>query len=553
MTTVQDSPARPQGLATLAETLGRRKVLALVPFVFVLAAAASLAFFLPSVWRARAVVMVNRQQIPEAFVKSTVVSDVESRLLTLSQEILSRPRLVEIIERHNLYADRRATQTPDELVDRMRKDIRIELADQPGDRRARDRDGRSLAFTVGYTASHPVVAAEVANTLASLYIEENGKLRERQAAGTSDFLDTQLTEVRKKLTTQEGQIAAYKEKHIGELPEQRDTNLRTLERLHQQLQSVQENHRRALERRQMITQSLAELDLSAGTDTGPAPSRESTTQARLTLLRQELAQAQTKFSDKYPDIVYLKDQIRVLEAQVAADAAQAAALPAKVAKDDGKRLRPVPQNAYVQSLMNQLDQANLEAKAGVQQVNDLQRQIGMYQGRLERTPKREHELSLITRDYESTRELFRSLLAKREEAGIATDLEHRQKGETFRVMEAAGLPDRPLGPNRIRLLLIGLVLAAGTAGAAVILAENVDTSFRRVDELRAKFTVPVLSAIPRITTDRDRRRIARQRRMAAAAVGLGLVVLIGSSYAIARNNQELVSLLTPDSGPAARR
>jgi polysaccharide chain length determinant protein (PEP-CTERM system associated) len=552
MTTVQDSPARPQGLATLAETLGRRKVLALVPFVFVLAAAASLAFFLPSVWRARAVVMVNRQQIPEAFVKSTVVSDVESRLLTLSQEILSRPRLIQIIDRHSLYPDQRATQTPDELVDRMRKDIRIELADQ-GDRRVRDRDARSLAFTVGYTAPHPVVAADVANTLASLYIEENGKLRERQAAGTSDFLDTQLTEVRKNLGRQETQIAAYKEKYIGELPEQRDANLRTLERLHQQLTSVQENHRRALERRQMITQSLAELDLSAGQDNGPPPSKESTTQARLTLLRQELAQAQTKFSDKYPDIVYLKDQIRALEAQVGADAAQAAALPAKVVKDDGKRLRPVPQNAYVQSLMNQLDQANLEAKAGVQQVADLQRQIAMYQGRVERTPKREHELSLITRDYESTRDLFRSLLAKREEAGIATDLEQRQQGETFRVMESAGVPDRPLGPNRLRLLLIGLVLAAGTAGAAVILAENVDTSFRRVDELRSKFTVPVLSAIPRITTDRDRKRIARQRRFAAAAVGLGLVVLIGSSYAIARNNQELVSLLTPEPPPSARR
>jgi polysaccharide chain length determinant protein (PEP-CTERM system associated) len=553
MTTVHETPARPQGLATLAETLRRRKLLALVPFLFVLAATASVAFFLPSVWRSRAVIMVDRQQIPESFVKSTVVSNLESRLLTLSQEILARARLLEIIERHHLYPGLRGGTSPDELVDTMRRDIRIEFVDQ-GDRRSRDRDARTLVFSVGYTAPSPGVSTAVANTLAALYVEENVKLRERQAAGTSDFLERQLAESRKKLVDQEGQIAAYKEKHIGELPEQRDANLRTLERLQQQLALVQETHRRALERRQMITHSLAELDVT-GNASAPAPSPASTAQARLTLLKQELAQLQTKFSDRYPDVVYTKEQIRVLEARVAEEAAEAKAQPAAAPRPDADaaRRRVVPQNAYVQSLMSQLDQANLEAKTGVQQVADLQRQIALYQKRVDAIPRREHELARITRDYETTRELFRSLLAKRDEAGIAADLEQRQKGETFRILEPATLPDRPLGPNRLRLLLIGLVLAVGAAGAAVVLAENVDTSFRRVDELRARFPVPVLSAIPRITTESDRRRLARHRRVAVAAAGLGLLVVIGSSWAIARNNQELVGLLTPDTAPTAKR
>jgi hypothetical protein len=161
------------------------------------------------------------------------------------------------------------------------------------------------------------------------------------------------------------------------------------------------------------------------------------------------------------------------------------------------------------------------------------------------TPKREQELALITRDYETTRDMFRSLLAKRGEADVAADLEQRQKGDTFRVIEPATLPDRPAGPNRIRLLLVGLALALGAAGVAVILAEQVDTSYRRADEVRAA-GVPVLSTIPRIVTEADRLGALRQRRLAVVAVTAGLMLVVGTSFVVAHNNQSLVSVLTPD-------
>jgi uncharacterized protein involved in exopolysaccharide biosynthesis len=162
------------------------------------------------------------------------------------------------------------------------------------------------------------------------------------------------------------------------------------------------------------------------------------------------------------------------------------------------------------------------------------------------TPKREQELALITRDYETTRDLFRTLLAKHGEADIAAQLEQRQKGEHFRVIEPAALPDRPTGPNRIRLLLVGLALALGTAGVAVVLAEQVDTSYRRADEVRTTAGVPVFSSIPRIVTEADRLSARRQRRLAFGAVAAGLMLVVGASFVIAHNNQGLVSLLTPD-------
>jgi len=544
--TAYDETAKGPGLSGLLEILRRRRMLAVLPFLFVLTAAVSLAVFLPSLWTARSLVLVNRQAIPERYVTPTVQADIEARLLTLSQEILTPERLTQIARQYGLYRNARST---DDLVDRMRKDIRIELMDQ---REQRGRESRSFLFTVSYTAANPVVAARVANTLSSLYIEENGRQREQAAASTSEFLGTQLRDLREKLQTQERQITAYKEKNLGELPEQKDVNLRTLERLQQQLQLAHENNRRATERRQMLTNALGEIDTTVPSTVspsaaGPSVTPADTAAARLNLLRQELAMTQTRFSDRYPDVVQLKEQIRVLEAKVEAEKQAAAALPKAVAgpKRVGRDLRVPPENAYVASLMTQLDQATVEAKTSAEEIRGINGQIAFYTRRLENTPKHEQELAILTRDYDTSKELFKSLLTKRGEADMASELELRQKGENFRVIEPARLPERPAGPNRFRLLLVGLALALGASGAAVVLAEQVDTSFRRVDEIRSTLPLPVLSAIPRITTEQDRVRTLRQRRWATAAVGFGLVVVAGTSFVIAHDNQGLVTLLTP--------
>lgn len=566
MTPIGFESGRSIGLASILEMVRRHWALALLPFLFLLVAVTSFALFLPSLWTARAVILVDRQQIPEAFVKSTVTSDVENRLLTLSQEILSSARLMKIIEAHNLYPDvRRRTQSPDEAVERMRRDIRIDFQNDERDRR----NPRTVAFSVAYTTTNPGAAMTVANQLASLYVDENIRYREKQSVSTSEFLETQLTDVRGRLQNQERKITDFKERHMGQLPEQREANLRTLDRLQQQLQSAHESQRRAVERRQMLTQTLAEIDQSptavaaaaVATAGGPNPSPAEATAARLSVLKQELAQMQTRYSDRYPDVITLREQVKALEAKLTADPpaaapatpVTAAAKPAgSVAKRDGKELRPIPQNAYVQSLIQQLDQATIEAKTTGEEIGGLRAQIALYQRRIENTPRSEQELALITRDYETTRELFRSLLGKRGEAEIAADLEQRQKGEHFRIIDPARLPDRTAGPNRVRLLLIGLVLAVGAGGIAVVLAEHVDTSYRSAEEVRDSETVPVLSTIPRIITERDRRRSLHQRRLRTAAVAVGLLGVIGSSFAVAHNNHAVVALLAAEPASVKR-
>jgi polysaccharide chain length determinant protein (PEP-CTERM system associated) len=551
--TAYDDTAKGPGLAGLLEIARRRRVLAVLPFLFVLTAAASLAVFLPSLWTAKAIVLVNRQQVPERYVTPTVHADIEARLLTLTQDVLTAERLLKIAEEHGLYDGLRRARSTDEVVDRMRRDIRLELVEDRDRRTTRE---RSALFSIAYTASDPEVAAKVSNTLASLYIQENGRMREQQAAGTNEFLDVQLTDVRNRLKAQEQRITDYKEKFLGELPEQKEVNLRTVERLQAQLQLAHENNRRANERRQLLTNSLGELDMTSGAVSGSGPSvtPAEAAAARLNLLRQELAVMQTKYHDRYPDVLQMKEQIRILEAKVDAEKKQLAAAAAQAGtKKGGRELRVVPASPYIQSLMTQLDQAQVDAKTSAEEMAVINRQIAVYQRRLENTPKREQELALITRDYETTRELHRNLLAKRGEAEMAAELEQRQQGETFRVIEPARLPDRPTGPNRFRLLLVGLALALGASGVAVVLAEQVDTSFRRVDEVRATAPIPVLSAIPRISTEQDRTRQARQRRWATAAVAVGLFVVAGTSFVLAHDNQSLVALLSPAPPAAAGR
>jgi polysaccharide chain length determinant protein (PEP-CTERM system associated) len=560
---VHDESTGGLGLSAILEVVRRRRVLVALPALFVLAAAISMAVFLPSLWTARATMLVNRQEMPEALVRSTVNTDLEARLLTLTYETLDAPRLTKIMEENDLYPSLRRSKPAAVAVERMRKDIKIEVQD---DRDRRRPESRSWVFTVGYSATDPDVAVRVTNTLASLFSEENRKLREKSATGASEFFETQLRDLRTRLAEQEQKIAAYKEQHLGELPEQREVNVRTLERLQQQLQLAHESNRRASERRQMITQSLNDLDLAtamaganmqptaaSGTHFGPGE----TAAARLSILRNELAAMQTTYSDKYPDVVQLKEQIRQLERRVEEEKKTAAASPktgpgAAASSRQSRDLRLAVQNPYVLSLMQQLDQAAVEAKASSDEIGNLNRQLGVYQRRLDLTPKREQELALITRDYESTREMFRSLLGKRGEADVAVDLELRQKGETFRVIEPATLPERPIGPNRLRLLLVGIAVALGAAGVAVVLAEQIDTSYRRAEEVRATAGVPVLSTIPRIVTENDRRAALRHRRLAAAAVAGALLLVVGTSFVVAHNNQSLVSVLTPDLTAAKR-
>ena len=531
-----------KGLDGVLAVWSRRKWLAILAFAAPMVAAASLITFLPNMYRSTATILVDRQQIPETFVRSTVTSALETRLQTISQEILSRSRLEALISRFGLYPDLRTQVPSEEVIKRMRGDIKLELKgiELKGASQA------TVAFTISYQGSEPGTVSLVTNTLASFYIEENLKARERQATGTAEFLKVQLEETKKRLDDQEQRVSEFKRRYLGELPQQMETNLATLERLHAQIRLNADTQTRAAERRQALSSQLAEaeslLATPPGMPGGPAAPAESS-ELRLTRLKEDLTRLRTQFSEKYPDVVLLAGEIAALEREVA-DAK------AREPKAEEKQAPPpaTPLTPYVLRLKEALSEVETEIRILKNDDKRLHDGIAAYQARVENVPRREQEFRELSRDYDSTRELYNSLLKRYEEAQLAESMEQRQKGEQFRVLDPAIPNSEPAAPNRFRLLLMALMGSLGLAVGAVVLAERVDTSFHTVDDLRAFSPVPVLVSIPRIVTRTDRRRRAWHMRLAASAAFIGLVVISGLAYFAASGNEQLVSLLGRSSG-----
>jgi polysaccharide chain length determinant protein (PEP-CTERM system associated) len=506
----------------------RRRWLAVPVFVVPLAAVVGLAAFLPNVYRSAAVVLVERQQVPEAFVRSTVTSGLETRLQTISQEILSRARLEELIGRLDLYPDLRAAgASPDALVGRMRRDVQVELRGVD----AVVRGGGIVAFTVSYVGREPATVAAVANTLASYYLEENTLARERQASSTAEFLRRQLDGVKGRLTRQEERLSGFKKQHVGETPESLESNIAVLERLTAQLRLNSDNQSRAGERRESLRRQLAGSEPGAPAAVAAAVDPRVTHLARL---RDELAQLRTRFSDRYPDVIRLQAEIAGAERRLARSPA---------AEDEPAAGPAPPPSPAVLALRHELEEAEIEARRLKAEEQRLRDDFARYQLRVENTPLREREYQELSRDYDSTAELYRTLLKRYEEAQLAETLEQRQKGEQFRILEPAVPASLPAAPDRWRLLLIGALMAGGLAVGAALAAERLDPAVHTVEELRTLAPAPVLARIPPIVTRRDA-WLARARRAAVVAVTvLAAAGVLGAAYLTARGDAPVVSPL----------
>jgi len=459
-------------------------------------------------------------------VRPTVTSALETRLHTISQEILSRSRLDALIRQFDLYRDLRQSAPLEEVIDRMRKDIKLELkAVQQGE----DRRSATIAFDLSYDGRNPEKVARVTNTLASFYIEENLKARERQAVGTSEFMKVQLAEAKKRLDVQEAMVSDFKKRYMGELPQQTDGNLNAIDRLSTQLRLNSDSQIRLRERRDALSRQYAETAAQSA-EGGMEGAAE-----RLARLKLELRSLRSTYSDKYPDIARIKEEIAELERTVAE--------PEPITEKDKKKVAAVlsPQLFRIKQSQAEVD-SELNILKG--EESRLRSALGAYLGRVENSPKREQEFRELTRDYDSTREYYQSLMRRYDDAQLAESMEQRQKGEQFRILDPAVPAATPAAPNRVRLIMMALAACAGLAVGVVILAEQINAPCHSLDELRALTPLPVLLSIPLIVTPEDTARRSRRMRLAAVSVVAGLVLLVGVSFFIAHGNDQLALLMT---------
>lgn len=496
-----------QGRSAMDQVWGalkRRRWLAAILFVASAAVIASVAFSLPEYYRASASIMINQTQLP-ASVSSTVSDELEPRLFAVTQEVTSRDNLIRLIEEEGLYRDAE-DPTPAALVERMRRDISIE----------RERvelawgRGATIAFTLTYQGFDRDAVARVTNRLADLYVSGNSRIRERQASQATGLLKTQLDTAKAKLDEHERAINSYRESRLGQLPEQQSANLATLERLNAQLRINSENQLRTMERRRELQLRLDEEGYTSADGSS----------LRMSRLRRELADLRTRYSDRHPDVVRLQAEIDQLEGR-------GTLVP-----------EPIPG-----SLQHQIQRLDDELQTLQREETRLKNATGVYEQRIANMPRIEQELSSLTRDYNAIREQYTQLLASYEDALLAESLETGGQQE-FQIMDYAVAPDAPAGPPRLRLLAMGLVLSLMLAGAGVVVAEQLDSSFHSIDELKSFTNVPVVAGIPRIVTLGDLvRGWVRVGASVTATVALVSVLVLGG-WLFASDNTALVSLMT---------
>ena len=491
------------GIDAAFASFRRRKWVALSVFALVLSAALSFAKSLPNLYQSTATVLVERPAAQGG------ADDVESRLQSIRQEILSRTRLAELIGRFDLYPAMRPLVSQEAVVERMRHDVRI---DASGSELASGRG--TIAFALSYRGRDPVKVTLVANALTSSYIQEDSLLRDRQTSGAASVLRTQLDEVKKRLAPQEARIADFKRLHAGELPQQADSSFLAVERLNGQLQKVSEARSAAVERRATLLRESGE----PGSLADPAdPDR-----LRLARLTQELAALRTRFSDRYPDVASKKAEVESLAAIVAE--------------------KPVVDRA-----LPQLEQANREIRGLQAEEVRLKGEISSYQRRVEGAPFREQEYQALSRDYLTTRDFYDTLLKRYEEAQLAEAREEGPQGQRLRLLDPAITPVDALAPDRLRLAIFGLIAALALAVIAVAAAEKLDTSFHSAEDLGRHTRVPILVRIPRMTNESQPDRAQGRRRALLMTLGLvvGVVLAVNASRILAHDNEGVVALLSP--------
>jgi polysaccharide chain length determinant protein (PEP-CTERM system associated) len=496
--------------------LRRRVWLMVAVGVAALTATLSLVLFLPDVYRSSATVLVERQRVPDDLVRSTITREVSSRLQEISQQVMSRASLVPLIEKHDLYSEMRKTRPIDDVVQHMRKDVWLELQ---GSSHGSSRDG-TVAFSITYTGTEPKTVAQVANEIAEIYVQEDLRVRNRQAAQAADFLAGELEDMKTKLETQEQAVKNFKERYMGELPQQETANLSTLERLSAQLLLNNEKQVLARERLIVLEKQVAASEEAAG---------EGGT--RLEAALRELADLRKQYTERYPDVVRLRQEVAELQLEAAAengDETEASRSGRNAGKDRANGVRAL----------------DAELKVLRAEEKRLQRVIAEYEERIESTPRREQEFHALRRDYETTQQVYQSLLKRYEEAKMAESLEQNQRGEQFRMLDPALIAERPVAPRRMRLLLIGILLSVGLVAVVAAAAENLDPAIHTVDELRALSTVPVLATIPRIVTEADQRWNARRLWLGAASTVAGIVVIVVVAYLVADQNTRLSAFLS---------
>lgn len=479
----------PTGFSDYIEILGRRWHLIAIPLFVALFLTLIIGSRLPKYYLSETVVMLDPQKVPLDVVKSGSM-DLSQRLQMINQQILSRTQLEKIVDTFGLYKDFRGAR--DEVIEQMRKDIQLEVV---RDRRIHDEN--VTAFRLAYLARSPELAQQVTRQLGSLYIQENLKVREQIAEGTHEFIDAELQKARENLQEQEESMRKFKSAHMGALPQQETSNLQLIAQYQALLQANTEALNRAQQSKQYL-QSLLEVS---------APKPLEKVQA-LEQARMDLAMAEQKYTDNHPDVVRLRAQVKAL----------------------GKEQVSAGKESATPQLESQMKTLEVEIKTRAERSKELEGKLRSVQGRLETLPLIEQQFTELSRDYEVSRTNYQALLQKKNQTGMTVEMERGAKGENFRILDPASLPQKPTKPNMLMVLAVGMMMGCAVGGGLAFIQELRDRGIHNERDLKHYLHVPVLALMPVIHTPQSFAEMKQQKRrkwmLSGASVAAATVVLV---------------------------
>ncbi len=464
----------------------RNKMFFFVPFIVVFCLVALSSLFFPKIYESTTVIQVQEQQPNPLGTERLVREDLQERLKTLTEVVLSRPHLLETIRKLNLDAGIESDLEREGLIGAIRKSVSVR------------RRGSDL-FEIAAEDRDPMLAMKLTSTIVNLFMDENLSMKRTQAYASVEFIEDQLKLYKEKLEASEAALSEFKQAHIGEMPGEQNSNLIQLERLRDSLAQVNMELQEAVSKKRYVEARLAaEKPMVVTMTTGEAASVED----KIAILQFELSQLLANYTEKHPDIIRIRAEIEKLQKQAMGPGDSA---PPLVGSGNLSTLNPIHQNLKEELNTINITLGTLQTKRAV-----LTRRIAEYEEKVVSIPRQEKELAALERDYSVNAKIYDMLLMKYEEARISKQLEFTQGGTRFQVIEPAIVPPAPIKPNRLMFLGAALALGCAAGAGTVYGKEYLDTSTRGVEEAESVYQVPVLAAIPEIVTKVE---LARKRKL----------------------------------------
>jgi len=511
----------------------RRRWWVLIPAAVIALGACLTSQLLPPRYESEATILVERQQVPERYVTANTTTDVREELLLMTDAVLSRTQLLQIMDEFGLFPNERKRLVPEQLVELMRSNIKVEPLQKGSETQELN------AFKISFTGVDPHTVQEVTNRLTTLFINEDLQSRDEQSTGTTNFLADQLEVAAAELKQQGNRVRDFKMRNLGELPEQQQGNLAILAGLHAQLQNAMATLDRAREQQAYLQSLLSQYENLAAAGV-PAPgmttaSPTDTIKAELARLQDEKADLLARYTAKYPDVVKIDEEIKETEALLAASARAAGPTKDGTVQESSKSARSSERDAATAQLKSQLEANQLEIQNTTEDAEQTKARIAEYQRRLNLTPVREQELADLLRDYDQSKQHYDDLLSKKTQSELATSLERHQQGQRFRIIDRPSLPMKPSSADHVKISLAGLAAGIAVGAALALLVETRDHSLRDEQELRRLFAFPLMIGVPvLLSKGEERRRLRVEVLEWFAGVALCLLVCATEFYVYRR-------------------